>query len=176
MKSERDRTLEAVEFAVQMEIDGKKFYQKASKECDNKVAKRLYDWLATEEEGHRRTFERIYAAIKDKKGWPEISLQPKEAKTLVTFFSAARESACPVDEAPTTELEVAAKAMDMENKTHEFYKSRGAEAAYDAERRLYTSLAAEEQGHYLALVDYREYLIDPAGWFRKAEHHSLDGG
>ena len=34
----------------------------------------------------------------------------------------------------------------------------------------------EERGHYLALVDYREYLIDPAGWFRKAEHHSLDGG
>jgi len=25
-------------------------------------------------------------------------------------------------------------------------------------------------------VDYREYLLDPEGWLRKAEHHSLDGG
>jgi rubrerythrin len=66
--------------------------------------------------------------------------------------------------------------MEMENRTEKFYSSRGKEANYDAERKLYTSLAAEEKGHYLTLVDYREYLIDPAGWFRKAEHHSLDGG
>jgi rubrerythrin len=66
--------------------------------------------------------------------------------------------------------------MEMENKTEKFYSSRGAEAVYGAEKKLYTSLAAEERGHFLALVDYREYLIDPAGWFRKAEHHSLDGG
>jgi rubrerythrin len=78
--------------------------------------------------------------------------------------------------AASTELDTIAKAMDMEDKTHEFYKSRGEEAVYDAERKLYKSLAAEERGHYLTLVDYREYLIDPAGWFRKAEHHSLDGG
>jgi rubrerythrin len=66
--------------------------------------------------------------------------------------------------------------MELENKTEKFYTSQGEEAVYDAERKLYTSLAAEERGHYLALVDYREYLIDPAGWFRKEEHHSLDGG
>jgi rubrerythrin len=76
----------------------------------------------------------------------------------------------------SAELDTIAKAMEMENETEKFYSSRGKEAGYDAARKLYTSLAAEEKGHYLTLVDYREYLIDPAGWFRKTEHHSLDGG
>ena len=78
--------------------------------------------------------------------------------------------------AASTELDTIAKAMELENKTERFYTSQGEKAVYDAERKLYTSLAAEERGHYLALVDYREYLVDPAGWFRKTEHHSLDGG
>ena len=82
----------------------------------------------------------------------------------------------PTVKATSTELDTIDKAMEMENMTEKFYSRRGGEAAYPAEKKLYTSLAAEERGHFLALVDYREYLIDPAGWFRKAEHHSLDGG
>jgi hypothetical protein len=37
-------------------------------------------------------------------------------------------------------------------------------------------VAAEEREHHLILLDYYEYLKDPAGWFVKKEHPSLDGG
>ncbi|HIE17296.1 MAG TPA: hypothetical protein EYP71_03780, partial [Dehalococcoidia bacterium] len=67
------------------------------------------------------------------------------------------------------------RAMDMENKTLEFYQSQTMKTDYEAAKKFFATLAAEEKGHYLALVDYREYLVDPAGWFRKAEHHTLDG-
>jgi len=30
-------------------------------------------------------------------------------------------------------------------------------------------------GHHLSLLDSYEYLSDPAGWFTKSEHWSLDG-
>jgi len=86
------------------------------------------------------------------------------------------EAADPDIKAAPAELDAITIAMDMENKTYDFYKSRGEEAVYDVEKRFYEALAAEERGHYLALVDYREYIIDPAGWFTKIEHHSLDGG
>ncbi|MCK4722939.1 MAG: hypothetical protein KAT75_06530 [Dehalococcoidia bacterium] len=43
-------------------------------------------------------------------------------------------------------------------------------------RKLFQILATEERGHYLTLLDYREYLSDPAGWFVTQEHPSLDGG
>jgi hypothetical protein len=36
-------------------------------------------------------------------------------------------------------------------------------------------VASEEKEHYLILLDYFEYLKDPAAWFVQKEHPSLDG-
>jgi rubrerythrin len=66
--------------------------------------------------------------------------------------------------------------MSLENKTYDFYKSRGGRAAYNAERDFYQTLAAEEREHHIILLDYYEYLKYPAGWFVSKEHPSLDGG
>jgi rubrerythrin len=176
MQGERNKTLEAVQFAIQMEIDGKEYYQKAGRESGNKVGKELFEWLAAEEDKHRQRFEDIYNAMRKQKAWPEVNIQPRKGEILNTLFSEAMRVAGTQVKAASAELNAIAKAMDMETKTVDFYKSQGGEAVYDAERKFYMSLAAEERGHYLALVDYREYLVDPAGWFRKAEHHSLDGG
>ena len=176
MEDEHGKTLEAIQFAIQMEIDGKAYYQKASRETGNKVGRELFDWLAGEEDKHRQRFEDIYNTIKKQKAWPEVNIQPHKGDILKTLFSEAMRSVGSDVRAANAELDTIDKAMNMEKETEKFYSDRGEEAAYDAEKKLYTSLAAEERGHYLALVDYREYLIDPAGWFRKAEHHSLDGG
>jgi len=176
MEDEHGRTLEAIQFAIQMEIDGKAYYQKASGETGNKVGKELFEWLAGEEDKHRQRFEDIYNSIKKQEAWPRSGIQPRKGDILKTLFSEAMRAAGPTVKAASTELDTIDKAMEMENKTEKFYSSRGGEAVYPAEKKLYTSLAAEERGHFLALIDYREYLIDPAGWFRKAEHHSLDGG
>jgi len=176
MEEEYGKTLEAIQFAIQMEIDGKQYYQKASRESVNKVGRELFEWLAAEEDKHRQRFEDIYNTIKEQKAWPEVSIQPRKGDILNTLFSEAMRAGVTNVKAAGTELDTIAKAMEMENKTEKFYTSHGEGAAYDAEKKLYTSLAAEERGHYLALVDYREYLVDPAGWFRKTEHHSLDGG
>jgi hypothetical protein len=37
-------------------------------------------------------------------------------------------------------------------------------------------LAAQEGEHHLILLDYYEFLKDPAAWFVQKEHPSLDGG
>jgi rubrerythrin len=64
----------------------------------------------------------------------------------------------------------------MENKTYDFYKEQGKNAAYDTEENFYQALATQEREHYLVLLDYYEYLKDPAAWFVKTEHPTLDGG
>lgn len=176
MENEQVKTLEGLQLAIQMEVDGKEYYQKASQESGNELGKQLFQWLSAEEDKHRQRFEAIYNAIKNKEAWPEVAIQSQRGEGLGTLFSKALETAdANVKDVPA-ELHAIDRAMDIENKTHSFYKLQGEKAAYDAEKKFYESLAAEERGHYLTLVDYREYLIDPAGWFRKAEHHSLDGG
>jgi len=177
MEEEQTKTAQALRLAIQMEIDGKEYYQKASKESDNKVGKELFQWLATEEDRHRQRFEEIYRAIENQKAWPKVDIQPVKQGRLHTLFAEALKTTKPnTKKTHSTELDAIAKAMYMENKTRDFYKTQSEKAFHDTEKKLYETIANEERGHYLALADYREYLIDPTGWFRKVEHHSLDGG
>ena len=176
MVTEQDKTLEALQIAIQMEIDGKEYYVKASQKSSNELGKRLLASLAVEEDVHRQKFKEIYEAIRSKKAWPVTDFKPDRGKKLRTVFATATEKIGTKVKALDTELEAVEKAMDMENKTYDFYQNRGKDATHDAERDLYKTLAAEERGHYLVLLDYYEYLKDPAGWFVKKEHPSLDGG
>jgi rubrerythrin len=176
MEPEQDKTLEALQMAIQMEIDGKEYYQRVSRSSDNQIGRELFQSLAAEEDIHRQKFAKIYDALRNKKAWPKISFQPERGKRLRTIFGKAIEAMGSNIKAPPTELDAIQTAMDMENKTYDFYKSQNKSAIYDAERDFYQALAAEERVHYLVLHDYREYLVDPASWFAEKEHPSLDGG
>ncbi|MFC2021842.1 ferritin family protein [Chloroflexota bacterium] len=176
MVTEQDKTLQALQIAIQMEIDGKEYYLKASQESSSELGKQLLQSLADEEDFHRQKFEEIYDAIRNEKAWPAVALWPDRGKGLRTVFAKAAEELGSNVEVLATELDAIEKAMDMENKTYDFYKSQGGKASHGAEKNFYQSLAAEERGHHLALLDYYEYLKDPAGWFVKKEHPSLDGG
>ena len=176
MVTEQDKTLEALQIAIQMEIEGKEHYLKASGESSNELGKKLLRSLADEEDVHRQKFEEIYSVIQRKMTWPVTELHLDGGKRLRTIFAKVTEEMGFSIKAPATELEAVQTAMDMENKTQDFYRSRGKEATYDAEREFYEKLAAEEREHHLVLMDYYEYLNDPAGWFVTKEHPSLDGG
>ena len=176
MATEQDKTLKVLQTAIQMEIDGKEYYRKVSQSSDNQLGRELFQSLAAEEDIHRQKFEEIYDVLRSKKAWPRVNIQPDRGKRLMTIFAKGIEEMDPNIKAPATEIDVIQTAMDMENKTYDFYISQSKSATYDVERNYYQALAAEERGHYLALLDYSEYLSDPAGWFVTQEHPSLDGG
>jgi len=175
MATEQNKTLEVLQIAVQMEIDGKEYYLKASQESNNELGKKLMLSLAAEEDFHQQKFEEIYNTISNKKAWPAIALWPDRGKGLRTIFARAAEAMGSSVEVIATELDAVQKAIGTENKTYDFYKVQGQNAKYDAERDFYEALAAEEREHHLLLLDYYEYLRDPAGYFVKKEHPSLDG-
>ncbi len=173
---EQAGTLEALQYAIQMEIDGKKHYQKAGQKSCARAGKELFEWLAGEEDWHRQKFEQIYKTLQQNKAWPEVIIQSGRESIAETLFTRPIKVAECKNAAHRAELKAITKAMEMENKTHDFYKQQSESATYQAQKGFYKALAAEERKHFLALVDYREYLVDTEGWLRKTEHHSLDGG
>ncbi|MBU2608889.1 MAG: hypothetical protein KKF26_06175, partial [Chloroflexi bacterium] len=108
--------------------------------------------------------------------WPEVDYQPDGGQNLRTIFARATQELGSDVKAATSELEAVKTAMDMENKTYDFYNERVRNAVFEAEKNYYGALAAQEKEHHLILYDYYEYLKDPASWFVSQEHHSLDGG
>ena len=171
MPNERSQTIKVLQLAIQMEVDGKAFYQKASRESHNEMGKNLFATLAKEEDLHRRKVEEIYQALSNKKAWPVVDFHPDKAHTIKTIFAQALKE---FNRPSASELEAVQTAMDMEARSYDLYKSQVKTTAV-IQKSFYEALAGEERGHQLALVDYQEYLKDPASYFVAKEHPSLDG-
>ncbi|MFH1775159.1 MAG: ferritin family protein [Chloroflexota bacterium] len=174
--TEQDETLKAARIAIQMEIDGKEFYLKAGRSSGNRLGQELFSSLAEAEDMHRQKFEEIYNTVRSKQGWPGVHYEPDGGRTLRTIFARAIGEFGSKIKAAATELDAVQTAMGMENKTYDFYKERAKQATYGAERGYYEAIAGEEKEHYLVLLDYYEYIKDPAAWFVQKEHPTLDGG
>jgi rubrerythrin len=175
VENEQARTIKVLQLAVQMEEDGKKFYQKASRKSSNKLAKELFRQLANEEDVHRKKFVEIYKALKRGQNWPEVGAPSAKGGKIKSLFAEATEALGRTFKVAESELEAIKIAMDMEVRSYNLYHSRSAESTLPVEKQFYKTLAGEERGHHLALLDTYEYLSDPAGWFTKKEHWSLDG-
>jgi len=175
MTDQRAKLLAALQYAVRMEIDGQRYYTEHAALMKNIPGKRLFIQLAMEEADHRQRFEAVHEAISRARGWPAPGKGQGQGESVKTIFAGwvAELSSHPV--AAKTELEAVQKALDMENISFELYQGRCEEASDQAQKDFYAALAAEEKGHYLVLLDYYEYMTNPAYWFASKEHHSLDG-
>ena len=173
-QKEAKRMMEILQSAIQMEVDGKEFYQRASQKSSNRLAKELFQRLAIEEDEHSKKFEEIFQALKKGQDWPAIEPPSWGRKQLKSIFAEATKELGSKIKVSQSELEAIKTAIDVEVKTYDFYRSRSEQSTFPVEKRFYQALAAEERGHQLALLDSYEYLTDPAGWFVMKEHR-LDG-
>ena len=176
MTKEQDKSIVVLEKAIQMEIDGKEYYLKASEKTSNELGKKLLQSLAAEEDIHRKVFENIYENIRNKRGWPRKKFHADGGRALRTVFANAIDTMDRDVNSMPEELDAVQKAMVMENKTYDFYREQGKKAAYDAEKQFYEALAMQEEEHHRVLLDYYEFLKNPSAWFVQKEHPSLDGG
>jgi rubrerythrin len=172
--SEQQNTVDALKTALQMEVDGKEFYERAARESHDDLGKKLLNALAGEEDIHRQVFLRIYESVRSRQSWPEVDFRPDAGRNLRTIFTEAGSKSKAAPPIGADELAAVAKARTMEGKTYDFYESRRKLATGTAEKEFYEKLAAQEQQHTLVLADYHEYLVNPAGWLVKNEHPSLD--
>jgi rubrerythrin len=159
-----------------MEIDGKAFYLKASRNSSNELGRKLLESFAMQEDYHRKKFEQIYETIRKSEAFPEVDFQTDGGRKLRTIFARELDAPSLKTTAMETESEAVKKAMEMEDKSFDFYHTRSGQLKPGPEKTFYEAIAAEEREHKLILTDYYEFLNDPSGWFVKTEHHSLDGG
>ena len=172
--SEQQKTIDALKTALQMEIEGKEFYQLAARDSRDALGRNLLNALAGEEDIHRQVFVRIYEAMQAKQSWPEVDLRPDGGRNLRAIFAAAGSQGDARPQTGDSELAAVQKARTMEGRTYDFYEQRRKQASDPAEKEFYERLCGQEQQHALALADYHEYLVNPAGWFVNKEHPSLD--
>ena len=174
MNTEQKKVTEGLKLALQIENEGREYYKNSIRNCSSKLSKDLLSWLMNEEEKHKKRFEQLYDKIIENQKWPDISFNYTADSWLKTTFKSSLRATSHTVEC-RSDTYIIEKAMELEDKSCIIYQDRSKAATSDVEKTFYENMASEERGHYLALVDYREYLIDPSGYFVKTERHSLDG-
>jgi len=74
------------------------------------------------------------------------------------------------------DLQAVRTAIDFEAKGAKYYAQLRDDVSDPKEKQFFDLLSRIENEHYLSLKDTEEYLTDPTSWYRKMEHHTLDGG
>lgn len=171
-----EERLKALEIAMKLEDDGKKFYTDAGEKATSTFAKDMFGSLAKDEDVHLEKVKELYQKLKEERAWPKVvtsigdvvktkAVFPKDTKDLNMTEGEISES-----------INVLKMGMEMEEKSIKFYNELAEKATDPFEVRFYLALAHEERGHHLSLWDYREYLEDPAGWYSMKEGYRLDAG
>lgn len=168
--------MKPLEVAIKMEMDGKAFYQAAGEKCGDDLGKALFVRLANEEDFHAAKAREIADALMAGEKPLAIEESLDNGEKLTSIFTSARKAMSRRGKVGVNEMDVVARALELEEMSRKFYEEHVSTAESEFEKRFFNALMAEEHGHYLSLVDYREYLTDPTGWFTKTEHISLDGG
>ena len=171
-----EERLKALEIAMKLEEDGKKFYLDASEKATSTFAKDMFQSLAKDEEVHLEKVKEIYKKLKEEKEWPKVVTSIGDVVKTKALFPKDIKDRNMTEKDLSESVNVLKMGIEMEEKSIKFYNELAEKATDPFEIRFFIALAHEERGHYLSLWDYREYLEDPAGWFGMKEGFRLDGG
>jgi rubrerythrin len=172
---EKER-LNALEVALNNETREREFYLKHARRSKNALGRRMFQQIGDDELEHYQRLSDLHKKWVKQQKWPE-SLPLKVGNTIVKDILA--EFVKKVDEklpSDADDLEAVRTAIDFEAKGAKFYADLRDSVTHPREKEFFDLLATIENEHYLSLKDTEEYLTDPASWYRKMEHPTLDGG
>jgi len=163
------REVEPLDYAIQMEQDGQRYYSEAAARTANPLGKKMFEALAADERRHEELLKKLAQAA-------EVALPNGMPKNrLVTIFSTLGEELKAQLEADADDSRVIEKAIEMEKRSIEHYASK-AQAAEQRQGAIYARLAEEERQHLDILESTLAYLNDTGHWFLWDEQAILDGG
>jgi len=173
--NEKER-LNALEVALNNEMREREFYLKNATRTKNALGKKMFQQIGDDELEHYQRLKELNQKWTKKEKWPEtVPLKVNQTVVkdiLLDFLKKADEKS----QSDTDDLEAVRTAIDFEAKGAKFYADLRDAVTNPREKEFFGLLATIENEHYLSLKDTEEYLIDPISWYRKMEHHTLDGG
>ncbi len=172
--NEKER-LNALEVALNNERREREFYLKNAKRTKNSLGKKMFQQIGDEELEHYERLKQLHQTWSKQEKWPEtVPMKVKDTlvKDVLSDFVKKVDQAGRGD---SDDLEAVRIALDFEAKGEKYYAELRDSVSNPREKAFFDLLSKMENEHYRSLKDTEEYFIDPASWYRKAEHHTFDG-
>ncbi len=166
--------LQALKDAVQMEVEGRQFYLEAAKKVENPGVRQILEYLAEAEMYHIEKFNQLYRDIQKDPQWTETmaAFNPPKHEPYICVLAMAQ-----TDQATggRDDLQALRTGIKMEECSIDYYTKLARQSTNPLARRFFMSIAHEDRGHFLTLLDMHNYLTRPEDWFYVTEMGHVDG-
>jgi rubrerythrin len=167
--------LDALNVALNNETRERQFYLENAERTLNPVGKAMFQNIADEELEHYERLRQVYQKWVNQEKWPEtVPLKVKDTVVRDVLKNVLKK-ADDMPEGDADDLQAIRTAIDFEQQGAAYYARLRDNVSDPNEKQFFDLLATIENEHYLSLKDTEEFLTAPVDWYRRHEHHHLDG-
>ncbi|SKC85563.1 ferritin-like domain-containing protein [Maledivibacter halophilus] len=141
------------EFAMKMELDGKKYYEKLMNSAEDEGLKKIFKMLAQDEEEHHRI-------IKNMKDMNTKHIKSETLKNANNIFS---KMLCTDQKfnLSSTAIKAYEHALNLEDESIRLYEDKYEKSENKGEKKVFRSLADEEKRHKLIIENILDFVRQP---------------
>jgi rubrerythrin len=161
---------EAMKMAIQLEKDGRAFFEEAARQTENQLGKKMYERLAKDEIDHLKTFQKIFDTVTEGGDWGELAQKRPRVGKVPVFDREVQEK----KHVNPGELDALRKAMNIEKDAIEFFRKAIEEAQDPLEKKIFATIQKEEEFHYDMLQAQYDSLSHSGMWYDIGEFQ-MDG-
>lgn len=163
--------MNAFEFAMKMELDGKTYYEEHGSRTADPGLKQIFAELAKDEQQHYELFRAMAAGENPDH---EAVLQTSILKTTRNMFEKLRAAQKEIGAFPADFRAAWAKARDVEAESEKFYRQQAEKTPTPDQKKIWTRIADEEHKHWVTIESVIGFLDRPKQWLEDAEWSNLE--
>lgn len=173
MNTETNTALTALNQAIELEIEGQRFYLEAAERTSNPRGAEMFRSLADDEVIHERILRRQLEALGEGKGWmPVLSMVEglPEGVAEVTsdltapLFPEGEEVFQKAVRPDASDVDALLFGLQIENESFNLYRKLAQTTDDPNGKRMYEYLADAERGHFEQLMLNYEHLSTVGSW------------
>ncbi|MEE8577662.1 MAG: ferritin family protein [candidate division Zixibacteria bacterium] len=164
--------MDIIEFALQMELDGRAFYTKGAETTSQPALKEIFTTLAAEEDRHYKFFKEMADGNTKKAGSLLGSTAYEAMKHSKNLFEQMADLGIE-SLSGDDEIELWNEALKMEEQAEQLYRDEATGEGDPARKKLLHSIADEEKSHIYLIDNILTFLKDPDGYARSKAFQSF---
>lgn len=160
---------EALSTALEMEEEGKKFYEDALSRVTDEFSRRTLKFLIEEENRHIEKILRFNDYLLGRGDFDvEAECSTDVPERLKALIDEAAGSTIKKIEDTSSDIEVYEAAMEFERRGYQFYSEASLKEEDERLKKFFDFLVSEEIKHFQLLQNTKKYLEDPSYYFEDA--------
>ena len=166
-----DEVREVIRRAINLEINGKAFFEHAEFVTHNELGKRMFKRLAEDEVRHLEAFSQLFSETMGDDEWKKMVKQ-EELKGPSPLIEQLKAKLTKGEKAG--EIEAISIGMDLERNAVDFFKKSSKKATDPKAKEIFEKICEEEKLHYVLLQAQYDSVTNNGCWLDVAEFR-MDG-